>query len=701
MKLRTVLVLGVLALPAAGDEGIWLFNQFPKDLVKEKRQFEVTDAFLEKLRLSTLQVGSGSGAFVSPHGLLITAHRVVSDCVSKVGGGQHDYLKDGFYAAGQTEEPRCPDLEGRVLVALEDVTAQVKAGSPETARSTKQAVNDKAAADALQKRNAAIARIEKACADKSGNVCSVVRLFSGERYDLYQYKKYSDVRLVFTPEHAITFFGGNPSNLTFQRYGLDIAFLRAYENGKPAETPNFLKWNEDGVKDGELVFAVGSPGATSRVATAAQVTFYKDYELRIRLARLQSRIRDLRDFSSKSAANQKAAELTLTALGNDYKQTAGKLIGLNDPWTLARKQNFEKKLRTSVEHDPKLGTEGGKVWDDVAAAYKTWQPFERPYQVLERPSALGSDLFRIARQVVRMSAERSKPNDQRLPEYRDSALPSLELSLYSPAPIDDAVETQLLWRYLEELKNLGDKEAPLKAILGSKSTEQVAADLVHSTKLKDPAERRRLAGDPAAVAQSTDGMIRLAHLLEEPSRKLIRKHADTIEALETSAAERIAQYRYKIFGASDYPDGTGTPRVTYGEVKGYKDRTEAPVQFTTTFGGLYYLAANNQEIYTLPARWVDGKPKLDMVTPFNFVSTCDITAGAAGSPVVNAKGEIAGVTFDGNLESIQLTYLYSDETARAVHAATPGIVSALQILYKTPALLKELGVPEVPKKGTD
>ena len=701
MKLRNLLLLCILALPAVGDEGIWLFNQFPKDAVKEKHDFDVTGQFLENLRLASMQLGSGSGAFVSAHGLIATAHRVVSGCIAKIGGAQHDYLKDGFYAATQPEEIRCPDLEARVLLTMEDVTGQVKAAAPEAPKSTKAAVNDKAAAEALQKRNAAMARIEKSCAEKTGNVCTVVKLFSGERYDLYQYRKYDDIRLVFAPERAITFFGGNPSNLTFQRYGMDVAFLRAYENGKPAGTPHFFKWNEDGVKEGELVFAVGSPGGTSRLATTAQLTFYKDSELQLHIARLQRRIRDLREFSAKSAANQKSAELTLTALGNEYKLTAGKLIGLNDPWTLARKANFEKKLRTSVERDPKLGVEGGKVWDEVAAAYKTWTPFERPYQVLERPAALGSELFRIARQVVRLSAERGKPNDQRLPEYRDSALPSLELSLYSPAPIDDGVETALLGRYLEELKALGDKEAPLKAILGNKTPEAVAAELVRSTKLKDVAERRRLAADPAAVAQSADGMIRLARLLEEPSRKLIRKHADTIEALETSAAERIAQYRYKVFGAADYPDGTGTPRVTFGEVKGYKDRTEAPVAYTTTFGGLYYLAANNQEIYALPPRWLEGKPKLDMVTPFNFVSTCDITAGAAGSPVVNTKGEIAGITFDGNLESIQLTYLYSDETARAVHASTPGIVAALQILYKTPALLKELGMPETAKKSTE
>jgi hypothetical protein len=672
MKLRGLILLCVFVLPVAADEGIWLFNQFPKGTVKEKREFDVTDSFLDHLRLSSMQLGAGSGAFVSRQGLVLTAHRVVADCVAKAGGAQHNYLKDGFYAASRADEVRCPDLDARVLVAIEGVTTQVKNAAPESPKSLKQSVNDKTAADALQKRNAAVARIEKACAEKTGNTCTVVRLFSGERYDLYQYKKYSDLRLVFAPERAITFFGGNPSNLTFQRYGLDVAFLRAYENGKAAATPQFLKWSEDPVKEGDLVFAAGSPIATSRLSTAAQLNFYRDYTVSIELARLRTRIRDLRDFASKSADNLKSVELPLTSLGNEYKLTAGKLIGLNDSFMMARKANFEKKLRQSVEHDPKLGVDGGKVWDEVAAAYKTWAPFERPYQVLEQPAALGSSLFRIARGLVRGGASAQQLD----------------------AAIDDVVESNLLWRYLEELKTLGDKESPLKAILGNKTPQAAAEEFVKTTRLKDPAERKRLASDPAAVAQSTDPMIKLARLLEESSRKLQRKHADTIEALETSAAERIAQYRYKVFGAADYPDATGTPRVTYGIVKGYKDRTEAPVPFATTFGGLFYLAANNQEIYNLPARWLDGKPKLDLVTPFNFVSTCDITAGPAGAPIVNTQGEIVGVTFDGNLESIQLTYLYSDDAARAVHAAGPGIISALQRLYNTPGLLKEL-LPDV------
>lgn len=681
MRLRRLLLLCALALPAVADEGMWLFNQFPKDQVQEKYGFEVTDQFLENLRLASMRIGGGSGAFVSPSGLIFTNQYVASDCISKVSSAQHDYVKDGFYAATRQEELKCPDLEANVLVGMEDVTSQVKDAAKDGVK----------AAEAFEKRNAAIARIEKTCAGKTGDTCTVVKLYSGQRFDLYRYKKYTDLRLVFAPEFAIAFFGGEPDNFTYPRYDFDVAFLRAYEGGQPAATPHYLKWSAEGVQDTETVFVAGNPGTTSRLDTAAQLAFYRDTSLPLTLTRLQPRIQALRTFSAQSEGNRRLAQRTLLGFSNTYKSTAGKLIGLNDVTLTVRKQSFEKKLRNAVERDPKLGTAAGKVWDEVAAAYKTWTPFEKPYQVLERPAALGSDLFRFARQIVRLSEERAKPNDQRLPEYRDSALPSLELALYSPAPIDDAFETALLAPYLEDVKALGEKEAPVKALLGSLTPQQAAAEFVRSTKLKDVAERKRLAASHDAVVNSGDAMIRLARLVDEPARKLLQKHEDLIESLDASSVERIVEYRLKVLPAGEYPDATFTPRVAFGAVRGYKDKTEAPVPYATTFGGMYY-RAGNQDPYKLPQRWVDGKPLLDLVMPFNFVSTCDISDGNSGSPTVNSKGEIVGIIFDNNLEALPLTYLYSDEQARAVHVAAQGIVEALRKLYQPAPLLRELGV---------
>ena len=601
MKLFVPL-LCALALPLLGDEGLWLFNQFPKDQVKEKYTYEVSDAFLDHLRLATVTLGAGSGAWVSARGLIVTNQHLAADCAKKL------EIHEAFYAATASEEKKCAGLEAKVLVGMEDVTKRVKDAAPDNLKP----------AEALAKRNAAVTQIEKECASRTGNECAVVKLYSGERYDLYRYQAYNDLRLVFVPEPDIASYGGAPASLTYPRYPFDVAFLRAYSGGKPAETPQYLKWSSEGVKDGDLVFAAGSPAATARLATVAQLTFYRDTALPVTVARLETRIAALRGVSG--------SERELADLAAQYKLAAGKLIGLRDDWLIARKTRFEKKLRNAVQADPKLGVEGGKVWDDVAAAYKTWTPFEKPYQVL-------------------------------------TSGPSL---LANVAQANDAVKAALYVRYLDELKTLGDKQAPLKTILAGKTPQQAAEDFAHN------------------------GDARLTAALADASHKLLKKRADTIESLETSAAERIAQYRYKVFGAADYPDATGTPRLTFGAVKPYRDRTEAPVPFATTFGGLYYLAAGKQPVYQLPGRWADGKPNLDLVAPLNFVSTCDITSGAAGSPVVNGKQELVGITFDGNLDSIATTYLYSDDLARAIHLSSQGIVESIGKLYHGDALLKEL-----------
>ena len=632
MKFAVCILTLLLALPAGADEGLWPFNQFPKDTVKDKRGFDVSGAFLDQLRQGSVKIGGGAGAFVSANGLLLTNQHLVASCVPNV--------TDGFLASAQAAEVKCAGLDASVLESIEDVTAKVKA-----------------AGATLVARNGAIAGIEKECAAKTGHVCSVVKLFAGGRYDLYQYKRYSDVRLVFAPERALAFFGRERDSITYLRYGLDVAFLRAYENGKPAAPAHFLKWSTDTLKEGDLVFADGDPLPTTRSTTAAQLTFYRDTALPLLLGRLGPRIQKLNTFPEKEEA-----QVPLRELLEIYKTSAGKLIGLRDDRLVLRKTSFDLKIRHAVERDPKLGTAAGKVWDDVAAAYKTWTPFEKPYEILEGMPAPGSELFKIARQIVRGETPDSGP------------------------VASNAVETLLITQYLEDLKALGDKRAPLKALLGGKTPAQAAEAYVSTSKLRDPSERKR------ANAKSDDGMIRLAAILEEPSRKLGKKHDEVIGTLETTAAEKIAGYRLQLFGASDYPDGTSTPRVSYGVLKSYTDRAGVRAPYADTFGGLFY-RRTQEEAYQVPKRWVDARSKLDEVAPLDFVSTCDTGGGEAGSPTVNSKGELVGVIFDSNLESLPGTYLYTDDQARAVHVAAQGIVEALTKVYQAVDLLKELGVP--------
>ncbi len=585
-------------------------------------------------------MGAGTGSFVSANGLLLTSRQVVSDCLSKISSAQHDDLKDGYYASSEASEPRCPGLDAEVLLRIEDVTGKVKGAAKDNAP----------AAQAIRLRNAAIAQVEKDCSGQSGNRrCAVVKLFSGGRYDLYEYEVFHDVRLVFAPEYNVAFFGKERDAITYLRYGLNLAFLRVYENGKPAARPHFLKMSAEPVKDGDLVIAAGDPAPTSRSATSAQLAFDRDTALPAALARLRSRIEQLTAFSSQSESNLRAARPSLAAFLSDYKIAAGKLIGLRDDRLVTRKTVFEGKIRRAVQAS-KLGLEGGKVWDDLASAYKSWAPFEKPYQILEADPDPGSDLFRIARQIVRKEKIESRS-----------------------IVIREPLEILFLAKYLEELKSLGDKEAPLKSILAGKTPQEAAEAYVKSSSLKDPA-----------------GMIRLAQLLDEPARKLAKKHADVIGSQEASAAEKIAQYRFELFGAADYPDATGTPRVEFGVVKGYTDRAGVTMPYASTFGGLYY-RRNNEGPYQVPQRWVDLKPKLSLTVPLDFVSTCDIGGGDSGSPTVNRAGELVGMNFDGNLESLPDVFLYSDEQARAVHVAVGGILEALEKVYKAAPLLRELG----------
>jgi hypothetical protein len=592
----------LLLISLMADEGMWPYNQFPKD------KANVTTEFLDHLRLSSVQIGGGSGSFVSSNGLLLTNQHLVANCAGR----------DAFY---DPVERKCPGLTASVLLNIEDVTSRVKGK--------------------LAERTAAIAKIEKECPDR----CSVVQLFSGGRYDLYHYKVYSDLRLVFAPESELAFFGRERDSITYLRYGLDVAFLRAYENGKLADTPHFLKWSPEGVKEGDMVFAAGNPGPTMRSSTAAQLTFYRDTALPLTLNRLMTRIQLLKGESP-----------TLTALLTEYKLAAGKLIGLRDDRLVARKTIFEGKIRHAVERDPALGMAGGKVWDEVATADKTWTPFEKPYQILEGRPAPGSNLFRIARQIVR-----SEPVD-------------------ADVKIDEPIEILMLTSYLEELQKLGEKESPIKKVLDGKTPQQAAESFVKTSKLGNAAERKN---------NEEDGMIHLAALLDPAARRLKKKHDEVIQTLETTAAEKIAQYRFRLFGAADYPDATSTPRVEFGTVKGYVDRAGVPAPYAATFSGLYY-RVNDMGPYSVPKRWVDGRTALNVVTPLDFVSTCDIGSGDYGSPVVNRAGELVGVTFDGNLESLPDTYLYTSEGARAVHVAAQGIVEALDKIYHAQGLLKEI-----------
>ena len=680
MVLVKTLALGfVFSILLPADEGMWLFDHVPKDRIEKAYGFRVSDDFLAHLERASVRFNNGgSGSIVSPRGLLLTNHHVGEDCVQKLSAAEHDYMAKGFSAATEAEEKTCPDLEVDALLRTTDVSAQVSEGIR----------NATPAAEANRMRKASIARIEKACSTSTGTRCDVVTLYSGGEYSLYEYKKYTDVRLVFAPEVAIAQFGGDPDNFTYPRYCLDFSFFRAYENGKPVSSPDYLVWSDEVIRDGELTFVSGNPGSTGRLQTVAQMEFSRDVSYPMLLRLYKERIGRLSAFSAKNAENKRAAHDYLDDDQNEYKSLSGFEDGLKDRKLMDRKREDERRLRAAIDADPQKKEKFGKQWDQIAAAYKEYAAFFKPYYLLEGAPD-DSQLLSIARSVVRYAAETSKPNDQRLREYHDTGLESLEQKMYSSAPLNNALEELVLaeeLRFLQE--ELGAEDPSVQAILGGQNPEQAAHHFV-SSKIQDVDERKRLAHDLNAVKNSKDGMIQLALLFDGPARKYRKEFEDKVEALITSSAAKIAQARFSVYGVNEYPDATFTPRLSYGLVKGYTSVAGQSVPYDTTFAGLYK-RATGKDPFRLPARWIKAKSALDLNTPFDFVTTADTHGGNSGSPTVNEKGELIGILFDGNWEGLENQYLYTDEQARSVHVASKAILEALKKVYKADRLLGEL-----------
>jgi hypothetical protein len=686
MRRGTVLVLGtaLLFVPTArADEGMWLFNHVPKEYLQKHYHFDATDPWLDHVQKAAVRFNNGgSGSFVSADGLVMTNHHVGADCLQKLGSASHNYLRDGFHAKTRAEEKRCGDLELNVLRSIEDVTDRVKAA-------VKPGMSD---ADAFQARRAVMAAIEKESYEKTGLRSNVITLFQGGQYQLYRYKRYTDVRLVFAPEQQAAFYGGDPDNFEYPRYDLDICFFRVYEDGKPAKIKDYFKWSKDGAKKDELIFVAGNPGRTDRLDTVAELRYLRDKGFPYLLERLYRWEVMLSVFSDRSAENAREAREFLFGVQNSRKARDGGLAGLMDPTLMARKKAEELKLREAVEHNDKLKDARG-AWERVAEAEKVRAKIARPMTVLENAAGFNTELFTIARTLVRWAEEKEKPNGDRLPEFRDSNLESLKLQLFSDEPIYDNYERVKLANGLTFLaEQLGYETDLVHRVLHGESPEARAAELIHGTKLKDVNPRKKLFdGGKNAIEAAHDPMLELAELVDPRAREVRKVMETQVEEPKRQAYAQIARAQYAVEGPNIYPDATFTLRLAFGTCKGYEENGKH-IPFETTFAGLYERAKehDNKSPFNLPERWVKAKDKLDLQTPFNFVNTADIIGGNSGSPVLNRDAEIVGIIFDGNIQSLVLDFGYTDVQARAVAVHSRGIIEALRKVYEANDLADEL-----------
>jgi len=668
---------------ASADEGMWLYNEAPKDKIKAKYGFELTQQWLDHVRLSSVRFNNGgSGSFVSADGLTFTNHHVGAGCVQQLSSEGHDYIKTGFYAKTQADEAKCPNLELNELVGIEDVTDKVNAGvKPEMS-----------AADAGTAQRASMSQIEKDCATSTGQRCDVVTFYSGQVYNLYKYKKYTDVRLVFAPEFDAAFFGGDPDNFTYPRYDLDITFFRVYEDGHPAHLDNYLRWSRSGVKDGDLIFVSGHTGNTSRLQTLAQMEFTRDVAYPLILATLKRRIALLQDFSKQSEENARIAKEDIFGMQNSQKAVAGYRSGLLDKSVMDAKSADEAKLRASYKASAKNAA-ATDPWDEIAQAMKVQRDIYPQLSYLERLRGFASGLPQIARVLVRAAAEKPKPNADRLREFRDSALPSVEQQLFSTAPVYKSLDTALLADSLAEMQDTLGKDNPdVQKVLNGKTPADAAKDIIAGTKLDDVTVRKQLyEGGQAAIDASNDPLIAAMKAIEPDALAARKAFDDKVDSVVRRDGTLIAKARFAQSGFAQPPDATFTLRLSYGAAIGYKENGK-DIPYFTTMGGAYEHASehNNQPPYNLAETWMKSKSKLDLKTPLNFVSTADIIGGNSGSPTVNRDGEVVGIIFDGNIESLPWQFAYSDVQGRAVSVDSRGIQEALRKIYGATALADEL-----------
>lgn len=683
MKQRALpLAAALLFSPLAfADEGMWTFDNLPREPLKAHYNFTADKAWVDHAMRASVNLGGCSASFISPEGLILTNHHCVAGCLQQISSAKKNYLLDGFLARKREEEMQCPTSEANRLEQITDVTKEVNAATKgltgEAYKKAQNAVTAKLSADCVGDNKATVR-------------CNVVTLYQGGQYHLYRYHRYSDVRLVWAPEDAAPNFGGDPDNFNFPRYGLDAAMLRAYENGKPAQAKDFFPFSKTGPKADELVFTSGNPGRTNRLLTVAQLETLRDTRL-IPSMRRGYELRGLLTQYRKLGAEQaRVAYNDLFYLENGLKVAVGEVDALQSPDLMRRKRNEEESLRKFVAADPKLQAEAGGAWDAIARAQAVYREIATEYEAIEGGRAFNSRYFTLARTLVRGAEERAKPDGERLPEFSNTRLPMVERQIGSPAPVyPDFEKVKLAWSLTKLREWLGTDDPFVQQVLGKESPEQLAERLVNGTKLGDPAFRKALwQGERAAVEKSDDPFLKLARDIDAHARALRKRYENEVTAVEQKNAELIARARFAQLGTKVYPDATGTLRLSYGRVQGWTERGK-PVAPFTDFAGAFK-RHTGAEPYALPDSWLKSKDKIDLAQNYNFVTSNDIIGGNSGSPMINAKAEIVGLAFDGNVHSHGGAFWFDPKVNRTVGVTSGGLLESLKSIYGATELLAEI-----------
>jgi len=687
-QLLVAVICGLIGCSSAvAEEGMWLFTNPPTEAVAEKYGVTLTPEWLEQVQKSSIRFGNGgSASFVSPNGLVMTNHHVGVSALQRMSTPDDDLVQNGYYAETPADERKCSGIELNVLWEVRDVTAQVH-----------EAVRPGLAGDAAeQARRAAIAKIETEAGEETGLKCDVVAFFNGGLYHLYCYKKYTDIRLVFAPEQKIGFFGGDPDNFEYPRYCLDVMFFRAYENDQPAETPNYLKFSENGATDNELVFVSGHPGRTNRFKTVAELKFYRDKLNPYGMEKVYRKEVTMKAYGEMSTEHLRQVQTDIFRWTNYRKVRLGVLTALQDASLMARKEAEEKALRDEITRARLLNTNEVSPWLQIERALKQWETIMYAHDLLETGEGFNTPLFNYARQLVRTAQESQKPDDKRLRGYLTTDLPGIRTSLETVMPIYEAVEIAKLSDSLSMLmEKLGADDPLVKSIMVGKSPQNRALELVKGTMLFDAQKRVELFDAAAGVGQiaTDDAMVQLALAVDKRAREVRGVMETRVEEPMRQAYTKIADARFKLYGTTVYPDATFTLRLTYGQIKGVTDPDGATHPAWTVMGDTFKHGEAHNYIapYTLPNSWMQARDQIQYDTPMNTISTTDTIGGNSGSPMINAAGEIVGILFDGNRVAHARSFIYDDTHIRSVSVCSTAIIESLKSVYTVERLLEELG----------
>jgi len=683
-KLLLAPVLACLPVIGLADEGMWTVDNFPTAQVAEKYDVRINDQWLTSAQLATTRLENGcTGSFASADGLVLTNNHCTWSCIRHLSTDEHNLSDEGFMATSRDEELVCPGQQISVLVDLDNVTKTVGKATAGLA--------DAAANDA---RKAELTRLESACEAGSDDKlkCEAVSLYNGGQYFIYKYKRFDDVRLVFAPELDIAAFGGDPDNFNFPRWSFDMSFLRVYEDGSAASTPNYLQWRKSGPASGDPVFIAGHPGSTDRLLTVSQLKMQRDVSIPLWLLRyseLRGRMLAWKNTSDEAA---RTVQQRILSVENGIKVRRNQLKALQNDSQMALKAEEERALRAAVAADTNLQADYGEAWDLIDGSVATLKTFYEDYLFVEAGAGFQGSLYGYAKTIVRGTAEQELPDSERIRSYTDASLPGVEQRLFANRPANKEYEKLMLTFSLEKMREwLGPDSEYVHAVLGNDAPESFANRIITDTKLDDPDYRKELwEGGVAAVKASNDPIIQLALSIDADARALRKRYEDEVEAPRIRGEEMIADARFQVYGTDTYPDATFTLRVTYGSVKGWEEKGKMVDPFTRT--SRLFERTTGERPFKLPATWVDSREKVNPDTAFNFSATTDITGGNSGSPIIAADGALVGLAFDGNIHSIAGGYWFDETVNRTVGVNTAIILEALDKIYDAGHLVDELTV---------